>query len=169
MQETQERAEFDPWVGKIPWRRARQPTPVFLPGESHGQWSLMGYSPSSCKESDTTEWLNNDNNPHKNPTNFVLRQHWALWFGVWKTKCARQLRKLFICKIAVKRQFNEGCLEEQAGAWDSMEAGKQECHLPWGGYEEWQRQSCALQVCISQNMRTYKDFQTTAAQNTGFK
>ena len=36
---------FDPWVGKIPWRRAGQPTPVFLPGESHGQRSLAGYSP----------------------------------------------------------------------------------------------------------------------------
>ena len=36
---------FDPWVGKIPWRRARQPTPVFLPGESLGQRSLAGYSP----------------------------------------------------------------------------------------------------------------------------
>ena len=34
---------FDPWVGKIPWRRNWQPTPVFLPGESHGQRSLMGY------------------------------------------------------------------------------------------------------------------------------
>ena len=36
---------FDSWVGKIPWRRAWQPTPVFLPGESHGQRSLVGYSP----------------------------------------------------------------------------------------------------------------------------
>ena len=36
---------FDPWVRKIPWRRAWQPTPVFLPGESHGQRSLGGYSP----------------------------------------------------------------------------------------------------------------------------
>ena len=35
---------FDPWIGKIPWRRAQQPTPVFLPGESHGQRSLEGYS-----------------------------------------------------------------------------------------------------------------------------
>ena len=33
-----------PWVGTIPWRRAWQPTPVFLPGESHGQRSLAGYS-----------------------------------------------------------------------------------------------------------------------------
>ena len=39
------------------WRRAWQPTPVFLPGESHGQRSLAAYSPCSCKESDTTEWL----------------------------------------------------------------------------------------------------------------
>jgi len=36
---------FDPWVGKIPWRRAWQPTPVFLPGESQGHRSLVGYSP----------------------------------------------------------------------------------------------------------------------------
>ena len=36
---------FDSWVGKIPWRRKWQPTPVFLPGESHGQRSLVGYSP----------------------------------------------------------------------------------------------------------------------------
>ena len=45
----------DPWVGKIPWRRKWQPTPVFLPGESHGQRSLVGYSPWGYKESDTTE------------------------------------------------------------------------------------------------------------------
>ena len=37
------RGRFDPWVGKIPWGRVWQPTPVFLPGESHGQRSLMGY------------------------------------------------------------------------------------------------------------------------------
>ena len=36
---------FDSWVGKTPWRRAWQPTPVFLPGESHGQRSLVGYRP----------------------------------------------------------------------------------------------------------------------------
>ena len=39
------RCGFNPWVGKIPWRRAWQPTPVFLPGESHGQRSLVGCSP----------------------------------------------------------------------------------------------------------------------------
>ena len=40
---------FDPWVRKIPWRRTWQPTPVFLPGESHGQRSLAGYSPQDRK------------------------------------------------------------------------------------------------------------------------
>ena len=39
------RYRFDPWVGKIPWRRKWRPTPVFLPEGSHGQWSLVGYNP----------------------------------------------------------------------------------------------------------------------------
>ena len=51
------RPRFDPWVGKIPWRREWQLTPVFLPGEFHGQRSLAGYSPWGRRESDTTEWL----------------------------------------------------------------------------------------------------------------
>ena len=44
-------------VGKIPWRRKEQPTPVLLPGKSHGRRSLVGYSPCGLKESDTTERL----------------------------------------------------------------------------------------------------------------
>ena len=47
----------NPASGRFPWRRAWQPTPVFLPGESHGQRSLVGYSPWGHKESDTTEQL----------------------------------------------------------------------------------------------------------------
>ena len=58
------RRGFDPWDGKIPWRRAWQPAPVFLPGESHGQRSLVGYSPWGCKESDTTEWLSAHTHTH---------------------------------------------------------------------------------------------------------
>ena len=46
---------FDPRVEKIHWRRKWQPSPVFLPGEYHGQRSLAGYSPWGHKESDTTE------------------------------------------------------------------------------------------------------------------
>ena len=51
------RRGFDPWVGKIPWRRKWQPTPVFLPGKSYGQGSLAGYSPWGCTDSDMTEQL----------------------------------------------------------------------------------------------------------------
>ena len=47
--------EFDPWVRKIPWSRKWQPNPILLPGKSHGQRSLAGYSPWGRKESDTTE------------------------------------------------------------------------------------------------------------------
>ena len=49
------RYRFDPWVGRIPWRREWQSTPVFLPGKCHGWRTLMGYSPWGCKESDRTE------------------------------------------------------------------------------------------------------------------
>ena len=52
---TQKRRGFDPWVRKIPWRRAQQPTPVFLPRAFHELGSLAGYSPWGGKESDTTE------------------------------------------------------------------------------------------------------------------
>ena len=51
------RQAFSPWVGKIPWRRKWQPTPVFLSEESHGQRSLAGYSPRGLKKSDMTERL----------------------------------------------------------------------------------------------------------------
>ena len=46
---------FDPWVGKSPWRREWQPTPVFLLGECHGQRSLVGYSLWGFKDLDTTK------------------------------------------------------------------------------------------------------------------
>ena len=46
---------FDPWVRKIHWKRQWLPTPVFLPGESHEQRTLVGYSPWDCKQLDTAE------------------------------------------------------------------------------------------------------------------
>ena len=51
------RYRFDPWVRNLPWQRKWQPTRVFLPGESHGQRSLEGYSPWGPKESDMTKRL----------------------------------------------------------------------------------------------------------------
>ena len=55
------RCRFDPWVGKIPWRRKWEPTPVLLPRKSQGQRSLAGYSPWGHTKSDTTE----DTHRHK--------------------------------------------------------------------------------------------------------
>ena len=59
------RPGFNPWIGRIPWRKKWQRTPVFLPGESHGQRSLVGYSLWGCKESDRTE--------HWSPCQFLRR------------------------------------------------------------------------------------------------
>ena len=58
MQETRDvgkRHEFYPWVEESLWRRAWQPTPVFLPGKAHGQRGLLGYRPQSGTESNMTE------------------------------------------------------------------------------------------------------------------
>ena len=49
------RGRFNPWIGKIPWAKAWQPTPVFLPREPHGQRSLVGYSPWGHEEPDVTK------------------------------------------------------------------------------------------------------------------
>ena len=51
------RCRFFPWVGNILWRKKWQPTPVLLPGKSHGRRSLEGYSPWGCRESEMTERL----------------------------------------------------------------------------------------------------------------
>ena len=51
--------KFDTWVGKVPWRSKRPPTPAFIAENSHGQRSLVDYSPKGRKESDITEQLSN--------------------------------------------------------------------------------------------------------------
>ena len=63
---------FDSWVGRIPWKRKWQPSPVLLPGKSHGRRILVGCSPWGRKELDTTErlhfhfhkWMQNRSVPH---------------------------------------------------------------------------------------------------------
>ena len=68
---------FDSWVGKFPWRKKWQPTPVFLPGKSHGQRSPIGYSPGARKQLDTTEPLHF--------TSQVVTEHWAELAGAQST------------------------------------------------------------------------------------
>ena len=88
--------EFDPWVRKMPWSRKWKPNPVFLtPGESHRQRSLVGYSPWSCRESDTTEHTHSPVRAHLNLTTSAgmlfpakvtftgSRLMWILWGGWW--------------------------------------------------------------------------------------
>ena len=60
-----------PWVGKIPWRGAWQPTPVFLPGESHGQRRLVGYGSWGHKEVDMT------GGTHHSLAQYTLSQAWG--------------------------------------------------------------------------------------------
>ena len=73
-----QKTRVDPWIGKILWRRAWQPTPVFLPEESHRQRRLAGYSPWGHKESDMTEQLT---------LHYPSKQHWfykpLIFFCSW--------------------------------------------------------------------------------------
>ena len=101
------RRGFNPWVGKIPWRRKWQPTPVFLPGRSHGQRSLVGYSPWSCKEvrydwmtkQQAKKWILTLNTSQRkfisllNFFFFLLETCWKYFFcsvifNVWSLSCA---------------------------------------------------------------------------------
>ena len=72
------RRGFSPWVGKIPWRRKWQSTLVFLSGESHGQRSLVDYSPKGCKETWLRDWalyqldVNKHGGKERNRRNFCL-------------------------------------------------------------------------------------------------
>ena len=82
LQETQ-RCVFDPWVRKIPCRRIRQPTPVFLPGKSQGQRSWVGYSPWGHKELDKTEHTHTQgyikNKKCFGPNTDLQNQHLGEW------------------------------------------------------------------------------------------
>ena len=113
------RPGFDPWVGKIPWRRKCQPALVFLPGESHGQRSLVGYSPWGHKDSDTTEQLSVHTHTQgtKTPTCCVG----------WPKKVNRQKKG-----------------EARAGI--SKEAGV--IHVSWEGGELGSCWSAVLSVCV---------------------
>ena len=77
------RPGFDLWVRKAPWRKECLPIPVFLPGEFHGQRSLVGYSPWGCKESDMTEQLMHHHHhtcicsPLNSPPIRPAISHWA--------------------------------------------------------------------------------------------
>ena len=86
---------FDPWIGKIPWRREWQPIPVFLPGQFQGQRSLVGYSLWSCKESDMPEWLTQTIiNPRKQGRDFSFSRGRSFFFSCEKSLEVSCLKRL---------------------------------------------------------------------------
>ena len=81
---------FDPRVGKIHWRRKLQPKPVYLPGKSHGQRSLVGYSPWGHREPDMTYQLNSKSNVHTIQKWVSSRTVIPNLFGTRDQFCGRQ-------------------------------------------------------------------------------
>ena len=75
------RHRFDPWIGKIPWRREWQPTPAFVPGKFHRQRSLADYSPWGCKELDTTEYTHTHTHTYTHTLTGALAktEHGVFW------------------------------------------------------------------------------------------
>ena len=76
------RSNFDPWLEKVSWRRG-QPTPIFLPGEAHGQRSLAGYSLQDHRESDTTPEVSQytcdrETAIEKMTENFFVQRLWCI-------------------------------------------------------------------------------------------
>ena len=76
------RPGFNPWVRKIAWRREWQPTPVFLPGKSHEERSLVGYSPQGRKELDTTQWLSLSLFFNEFPLALATQRFWNLSLSI---------------------------------------------------------------------------------------
>ena len=78
-----QRCRFEPWLRRIPWRRKWQPTPIFLPGKSHAQRSLVGFSPWGHQDSDMTELrYNNKQTINKNSMKCLCAPLW-ITFRQW--------------------------------------------------------------------------------------
>ena len=123
------RPKFNPWVGMIPWRR--EPTPVFLPGESHGWRSPVGYSPGDFRESDTTERLSTH-------TYMTLSNRLCLMRPlIWSARLSQashqnsgvQLERISCEKI--KPPKNQSCIKTNGLPREVPRSHSQEVHKPW--------------------------------------
>ena len=125
------RPKFDPWVQQILWRKQKLPNPEFLPVEFHGQRSLGGFSPWSCKESDVTElptFLNAQNCPSQVSTVHELRtSRCSSW--IQKSRGPRdQISHIYLI-IEKAREFQKDiyfCFIDYAKAFDCVDHNK-----PW--------------------------------------
>ena len=86
--------ELDPWVRKIPWRRAWQPTPALLSRKSHGQRSWVGYGPQALKELDTTETIKQASNQALDQAHRTSAESLFSQFHKREETQAQRLRKL---------------------------------------------------------------------------
>ena len=93
------RPGFDPWVRKIPWRRKWQATPVSLPGESHQEGSLVGYSPQGRKELDMTKQLKN--------SNCSVHSHIKIYLAIKKIQLIDPVRTMVLLKSLKMHHINE--------------------------------------------------------------
>ena len=109
------RPGFGPLAGEIPWRRTWQPTPVFLPGESHGQRCLVGCNPQGCKELNSAEWLSTST-------------YWPHWCSSQQTVISRNLDLNYVTSqlLTVGRLGSslESVLRETQGCYQSCMASQ---------------------------------------------
>ena len=87
---------FEPQGRKILWRRAWQPTPVFLPGESHGQRSLVGYSPWGHREPDITETTQHGSSQGQEKVKLTIHHH-TVKNHTSRTKATVSVDFIFLC------------------------------------------------------------------------
>ena len=112
------------WVQSLgwedPWRRAWQPTPIFWPGESHGQRSLVGYSPWGCTESDTTEQLSTAQHSR------IASKYTKCLLNLWDLLKVREL--LIKMQNSVGRVFiNHLTFHQELNVSYPMEYAQKEC------------------------------------------
>ena len=132
------RCRFDSWVGKIPWRRAWQPTPVFQPGESHGWRNLVGYSPWGRKELDMIECACTH-------VGLILLEPITLPCADLLYQTGHSLRtgaasldfRWFLCchGVGTQQEFNRGLLNE--GRTEGKREGRNEGHVLDTGCPIW--------------------------------
>ena len=124
------RRGFNPWVGKIPWRRKWQATPVFLPGESHGQRSLGGYSPWGRTESDLTEHVPRRCAGHW--FSFTSAWRWGEWDEHIDTKSASFLCQWSLSPVCLVQPDRCYRLHLLRGKFYPLKVIR-ECSLVWDG------------------------------------
>ena len=136
------RSGYDPWVRKITQRRERQPTPVFLSGDFHGQKSLVGYSPWGSRETNTTELLTHTHtytHTHTHMLSILLLELSAFTFGhvlanIWlEIEVCQCLSSLllqleeFFCFLFVCLYFKHTVTDTHPSYWNQGRSGSLHC------------------------------------------